>query len=425
MVDPRDLGSSHADLEYAPADFLDPSALTAEQIQEVEQIMEDEIFGCQAGVPRGMSPLQAALRDEAIDAERNNQPFPLDRRKCNKHGEIVISHRCVAAKRDGEQCGARTKYGSKCWNHTQRDAGLRIKQSQIVGAGKGLTAAKKNFPTGAEVVKYTGDLSLDPEEDHGGSKYVVGLSQDVTIDAARTDTALGRMISDPKGSGFRANTKFAIDNVRRKVRIVTTKPVRDQQEFFLPYGPGYWAQIRQLKAEREEKKKAKRKAKRAVKKAVAAAASVATRLNAYELDPLSHEEAMASADAAHWREAERAEQQSLEDMKVYRFVTEVPKGAKLLDSKPVYKRKRRDDGAVIRFKSRLVVRGFLQRFGIDYNSTFAPTLSYKALRVLLALAASLDLEIKLMDVETAFLHAPIDRPLYMKIPSSFTNVPAG
>jgi hypothetical protein len=392
----------------------------------VEDIIADEIFGYQAGIPRGSSPYQEAQRQAAIDAEENNQPFPLDRRPCNKAGEIVVKQRCVALKRNGEQCGRNTRHGSKCWNHLQRDANVRIKKSIInPAAGKTLFAAGKDFKTGEQVAKYTGDISTDPDVEHGGSKYVVGLSRDVTIDAARSNTAPGRMINDPKGTGVRPNVKFAIDNRARKVRIVTTRPVADKNEFFLSYGREYWKRINELKAQQAAKKIKKRKVKRALKKAVAAAATAAQRLRpAYELDPLTHQQAMNAPDAAQWREAERAEQQSLIDMKVYRFVSQVPRGAKVLDSKLVFKRKRDNEGRVVRHKCRLVVRGFQQRPLIDYDSTYSATVSYKAIRITLAYAAAYDLELKTMDVETAYLHAPLDRELFMEIPPSFTNVPA-
>jgi hypothetical protein len=419
-VTPRDIGSFTT--SFLPAD------LTPEQQKKVEHIMEDLIFGAPADViPRGSSPYQEAQRQEAIDAEKNNQPFPLDRQPCNKHGEIVVSQRCGGLKRNGEQCAARTKHGSLCWNHLQKEANLRIKKSVLIpAAGKGLMAAGKDFKSKARVADYTGDLSLDPDVDHGGSKYVVSLSNsgDVTLDAARSNTAPGRMINDPRGTGLRPNTTFVIDNRRKKVRIETTRPVKDQEEFLLSYGRKYWSRINEIKAEQAAKKKVKRKVKRARRKAAVASAAELQQLFA-ERDPITHAQAMASADAERWREAERAEQKSLEDMKVYRFVTQVPADAKLLDSKPVYKRKRDNNGVVVRFKNRLVVRGFLQRAAIDFDSTFAPTLSYSTIRVMLAIAAVRDLELKTMDVETAFLHADLDRPLFMKIPSSFTNVPTG
>jgi hypothetical protein len=433
MIDPRDLGvgsqlaDADSDVSSYPASFL-PADLSEQQVQQIEMMLEDEIFGGQAGIPRGSSPFQEQQRQEAIDAFENNQPFPLDRPRCNKAGEIVVPHRCVALKRNGEQCGARTRIGNRCWNHTQRDLNLRVKRSGILDGGKGLFAANKDYRNKMHVTDYTGDLSTDPDVDHGGSKYVVGISHDVTLDAARSDTALGRMINDPKGSGHPPNTRFAIDTRRRKVRIYATRPVLAGKEFFLPYGKSYWARVNEMAAEKAAKRKIKRRVKRVAKQrareVIEVNAAEAQQLFV-ERDPLTHAQAMASPDAQQWREAERAEQKSLEDMKVYRFVTQVPAGAKLLDSKPVYKRKRDNNGKIVRHKNRLVARGFQQRDGIDYNATFAATVSYEAIRTILALATVHDKELKSMDVTTAFLHADLDIPQYMKIPSSFTNVPAG
>jgi len=294
-----------------------------------------------------------------------------------------------------------------------RDAKMKIGTSVLnPAAGRTLFAKGKDYPAGTLVGKYTGDLSLDPEVDHGGSKYVVGLSRDVTVDAARTNTAPTRMINDPRGTGLRPNTRFVINNADRTVKVVTTCLVRmpDGQEFLLSYGPGYWRQIKSLevkakkaaavKAAAKAAKLAKRKARAAKKAAVASAAEVKQLFS--ERDPLTHAQAMASKDAERWKEAERADQKSLEDMKGYRFVTLVPADAKLLDSKPVYKRKRDSNGVVVRFKNRLVVRGFLQRQGLDFDQTFSPTLGYSTLRVCLAKAAVEDLELNIMDVETAF-----------------------
>ncbi|GMM59158.1 hypothetical protein DAKH74_057780 [Maudiozyma humilis] len=65
-------------------------------------------------------------------------------------------------------------------------------------------------------------------------------------------------------------------------------------------------------------------------------------------------------------------------------------------------------------KARLVAQGHRQIEGIDYTETFAPVVRYDSVRVLLALAACLKLEIQQMDVDTAFLNSPMDEPVYVK-----------
>ena len=51
------------------------------------------------------------------------------------------------------------------------------------------------------------------------------------------------------------------------------------------------------------------------------------------------------------------------------------------------------DNTIARYKARVVVRGFEQQYGIDYQETFALVIQYNMLRALLAKAVVEDLEI--------------------------------
>jgi hypothetical protein len=72
-----------------------------------------------------------------------------------------------------------------------------------------------------------------------------------------------------------------------------------------------------------------------------------------------------------------------------------------------------------RYKARLVVKGFRQRKGIDFDEILSLVVKMSSIRVVLGLAASLDLEIEQMDVKTAFLHGDLDDEIYMEQPESF------
>nr|GFB68247.1 hypothetical protein [Tanacetum cinerariifolium] len=68
--------------------------------------------------------------------------------------------------------------------------------------------------------------------------------------------------------------------------------------------------------------------------------------------------------------------------------------AALLDpNKWLFKKKTDMDGNVHIYKARLVVKGFTQTPGIDYEETFSPVADIRAIRILIAIAAYYDYEI--------------------------------
>ena len=64
-------------------------------------------------------------------------------------------------------------------------------------------------------------------------------------------------------------------------------------------------------------------------------------------------------------------------------------------------------GEVNCFKGRLVVQGFSQKYGIDYDEVFSPVSCYSSIRSLLAFATERGLLVHQMDVVTAFLNGDL------------------
>nr|GFC18033.1 retrovirus-related Pol polyprotein from transposon TNT 1-94 [Tanacetum cinerariifolium] len=64
-----------------------------------------------------------------------------------------------------------------------------------------------------------------------------------------------------------------------------------------------------------------------------------------------------------------------------------------------------EEQTVIRNKSRLVVRGYRQEEGLDFEESFAPIDRMEAIRIFLAYAAHKLFTVFQMDVKTVFLHA--------------------
>jgi hypothetical protein len=107
-------------------------------------------------------------------------------------------------------------------------------------------------------------------------------------------------------------------------------------------------------------------------------------------DPTSYEEAMRSTHLSKWRETMEDEMRSMSANQVWKL-EEIPKGAKTIGCKWLYKIKRDSKGNIDRFKVRLVVKGFTQREGIDYNETSSPVLSKDSFRIIMALVMHYDL----------------------------------
>ena len=58
---------------------------------------------------------------------------------------------------------------------------------------------------------------------------------------------------------------------------------------------------------------------------------------------------------------------------------------------------------ITRNKSRLVVQGYNQEEGIDYDETFAPVARMEAIRILIAFVAFIGFKLYRMDVKIAFI----------------------
>ena len=137
-----------------------------------------------------------------------------------------------------------------------------------------------------------------------------------------------------------------------------------------------------------------------------------------EGDPTSFEETMRSTHSSKWLEAMEDEMKSMKTNGVWNLET-IPKGAKTVGCKWVYKTKHDSKGNIERFKARLVTKGFMQREGINYNETFSPV-SYKDyFRIIMVLVAYYNLELHQMDVKTTFLNGDLEKNIYMAQPKGF------
>ncbi|GJR38394.1 gag-pol polyprotein [Tanacetum coccineum] len=77
---------------------------------------------------------------------------------------------------------------------------------------------------------------------------------------------------------------------------------------------------------------------------------------------------------------------------------------------------------VIRYKSRLVVRGYRQEEGIDFEESFTPVARMETIRIFLAYATHKSFTVFQMDVKTSFLHGTLKEDVYVSQPEGFIDV---
>ena len=77
------------------------------------------------------------------------------------------------------------------------------------------------------------------------------------------------------------------------------------------------------------------------------------------------------------------------------------------------------DGSIERYKARLVVKGFTQTYGINYQETFAPVAKINSIRVLLSLAVNFTWPLHQLDVKNVFLNGDLEEEVFMDLPPGF------
>ena len=135
-------------------------------------------------------------------------------------------------------------------------------------------------------------------------------------------------------------------------------------------------------------------------------------------DPVSFSEAMNSDNSDKWLDAMKDELKSMAQNCVWDLV-ELLKGCKRVGCKWVFNTKRECHGNIERYTARLVAKGFTQKDEIDYKETFSLVSKKDSFRIIMALVAHYDLELRQMDVKTAFLNGDLEDDVYMDQPVGF------
>ncbi|KAJ0491696.1 putative RNA-directed DNA polymerase [Helianthus annuus] len=119
-----------------------------------------------------------------------------------------------------------------------------------------------------------------------------------------------------------------------------------------------------------------------------------------------------------WMNAMREELQALERHGTW-SLTELPEGKNVIGLKWVYKTKVGPGGRVLKYKARIVAKGYSQEYGIDFEETFSPVARFETIRLVLSVAAQEGWELHQFDVKSAFLNGPLFEEVFVSQPPGF------
>ena len=121
---------------------------------------------------------------------------------------------------------------------------------------------------------------------------------------------------------------------------------------------------------------------------------------------------------ANWREAMDAEVDSIEKNHTW-VLSDLPRGAKCIGVKWIYKTKLNELGEVSKYKARLVAKGYAQEHGVDYTEVYAPVARMDTIRTIVFTAAQRGWDIFQLDVKSAFLHGVLTEDVYVQQPEGY------
>ena len=105
-------------------------------------------------------------------------------------------------------------------------------------------------------------------------------------------------------------------------------------------------------------------------------------------------------------------------------LVKLPVGKKALQNKWMCRLKNSENSSHPRYKAWLIVKGFDQKKGVEFNEIFSPVVKMSSIQIVLGMAASIDLEVEQLDVEqldvkTKFFHGDLEEEIYMRQPEDF------
>jgi Reverse transcriptase (RNA-dependent DNA polymerase) len=114
-----------------------------------------------------------------------------------------------------------------------------------------------------------------------------------------------------------------------------------------------------------------------------------------------------------WKAVIDEEMKAIEKNETWEMI-DLPKRHKPIGVKWMYKKKMTPQGTIERHKARLVVKGYRQKAGIDYDEVFTPVARMETIQLLISQIAQNEWPVHQMDVKSAFLNDMFEEEVCVK-----------
>lgn len=171
------------------------------------------------------------------------------------HFECAIpTLQCFLVKQNGERCRSKTAMGTPyCWQHLRSQKHVRVKQSTIQGAGKGLFADNGKrapnrdlvFKRGDQIVRYFGEVidkkTLDARYGDFTAPYAITYEDGIIEDAAckRGVGALVNQAIRKQDNNAELTSGVSQSTGRHVAVLLAIKDIHNGDEIFADYGDDY------------------------------------------------------------------------------------------------------------------------------------------------------------------------------------------
>lgn len=100
-------------------------------------------------------------------------------------------------------------------------------------------------------------------------------------------------------------------------------------------------------------------------------------------------------------------------------LVDLPEGKNVVELKQVFKTKHCACGGIEKHKAKLVIKGYSQQQGIDFEETFSPVARFETVRTFLVVVVYLNQPIYFFDVIFVFLNGDLGEEVYVSQPEGF------